>query len=74
MACRFGVSGGLVQSGVESSVGRAGDSCDNAPRSSRGQALAGSIVGLYKIEVITRYAPLAGARAVELATLEWVHW
>ena len=47
---------------------------DNAPRSSRGQALAESIIGLYKTELITRRGPWRTCEAVELATLEWVHW
>ena len=47
---------------------------DNAPRSSRRQALAESIIGLYKTEFIARRDPWRHCEAVELATLEWVHW
>jgi putative transposase len=43
-----------------------GDSYDNA--------LAESIIGLYKTEVIRRGGPRKGLEAVELATLDWVHW
>ena len=56
----------LAQAGVEPSVGRVGDSYDNA--------LAESIIGLYKTELITRRGPWRGLEAVEFATLEWVHW
>ena len=43
-----------------------GDSCDNA--------LAESIIGLYKTELIARRGPWRTCEAVELATLDWVHW
>ena len=39
-----------------------------------GQALAESIIGLYKTEVIARRGPWRHCEAVELATLQWVHW
>ena len=55
----------LAQAGVEPSVGSVGDSYDNA--------LAESINGLYKAEVIHRRS-WANREAVELATLEWVDW
>ena len=64
----------LVQMGIAPSVGSVGDSYHNAPRSSRGQALAESIIGLYKTEVIARRGPWRHCEAVELATLQWVHW
>ena len=51
---------------VEPSVGSRGDSYDNA--------LAETINGLYKAELIHRRAPWKSREAVELATLEWVHW
>ena len=56
----------LVDAGVEPSVGSVGDSYDNA--------LAETINGLYKAEVIHRCAPWRSFEAVEFATLEWVHW
>jgi len=56
----------LAEAGVEPSVGSKGDSYDNA--------LAETINGLYKAELIHRRAPWKTKEAVELATLEWVHW
>ncbi len=47
-------------------MGSRGDSYDNA--------LAETINGLYKAELIHRRAPWKTKEAVELATLEWVHW
>jgi hypothetical protein len=56
----------LAEAGVEPSVGRVGDSYDNA--------LAETINGLYKAEVIHRRRPWRSFEAVEFATLEWVDW
>lgn len=56
----------LAEAGIEPSVGSRGDSYDNA--------LAETINGLYKAELIHRRAPWKSREAVELATLEWVHW
>ena len=56
----------LVEAGVEPSVGSVGDSYDNA--------LAETINGLYKAEVIHRRGPWRSFEAVEFATLEWVDW
>ena len=56
----------LAEAGVEPSVGSKGDSYDNA--------LAETINGLYKAELIHRRAPWKTLEAVELATLEWVSW
>ncbi len=56
----------LAEAGVESSVGSRGDSYDNA--------LAETINGLYKIEVIRRRGPWSNVDAVEYAPLEWVDW
>jgi putative transposase len=56
----------LAEVGIEPSVGSVGDSYDNA--------LAESIIGLYKTEVIRRRGPWRHLEAVEFATLEWVHW
>jgi transposase InsO family protein len=56
----------LVEAGIEPSVGSVGDSYDNA--------LAETIIGLYKAEVIQRRGPWRHHEAVEFATLEWVDW
>ena len=56
----------LGEAGVERSVGSVGDSYDNA--------LAESINGLYKAEVIRRLGPWRSVDDVERATLSWVHW
>jgi transposase InsO family protein len=56
----------LAEAVIEPSVGRAGDSYDNA--------LAETINGLYKAEVIHRRGPWRSFEAVEFATLEWVNW
>ncbi|WP_373298277.1 IS3 family transposase [Paludibacterium paludis] len=56
----------LAEAGIEPSVGSTGDSYDNA--------LAETINGLYKAEVIHRHGPWKSLEAVELATLEWVAW
>jgi transposase InsO family protein len=56
----------LLEAGIEPSVGSCGDSYDNA--------LAETIIGLYKAEVIDRRGPWRGVADVELATLEWVWW
>jgi transposase InsO family protein len=56
----------LAQAGIEPSVGSVGDSYDNA--------LAESVIGLYKTEVIYRRGPWKHLEAVEFATLEWVDW
>ncbi len=56
----------LAEAGIEPSVGSRGDSYDNA--------LAETINGLYKAELIHRRAPWKTRESVELATLQWVHW
>ena len=56
----------LAEAGLEASVGSVGDSYDNA--------LAETINGLYKTELIRRKAPWKNVDAVEYATLEWVDW
>jgi transposase InsO family protein len=56
----------LAEAGIEPSVGSVGDSYDNA--------LAETINGLYKAEVIHRRGPWRNVEAVEFATLEWVDW
>ena len=56
----------LAEVRIEPSVGSRGDSYDNA--------LAETIIGLYKTEVIRRRGPWRGLEDVEFTTLEWVHW
>jgi transposase InsO family protein len=56
----------LAEAGIEPSVGSKGDSYDNA--------LAETINGLYKAELIHRRGSWKSREAVELATLEWVAW
>jgi len=56
----------LAEAGIEPSVGSRGDSYDNA--------LAETINGLYKAELIHKRAPWKSRETVELATLEWVSW
>ncbi len=59
-------TGRLAEAGLVPSVGSVGDSYDNA--------LAETINGLYKAEVIWRQGPWRSLEAVEYATLEWVDW
>jgi putative transposase len=56
----------LAEAGIEPSVGSVGDSYDNA--------LAETIIGLYKTEKIRRCGPWRSLEAVEFATLEWIDW
>ncbi len=56
----------LKEAGVEASVGTTGDSYDNA--------MAETIIGLFKTEVIHARGPWRSLDAVEYATLEWVDW
>ena len=56
----------LAEAGIELSVGSVGDSYDNA--------LAESVIGLFKTEVIRREGPWKGLDDVEFATLDWVSW
>jgi putative transposase len=56
----------LTGAGIEPSVGSVGDSDDNA--------LAETINGLFKAEVIHRHGPWHSVIAVEYGTLEWVDW
>lgn len=56
----------LAEAAIEPSVGSVGDSYDNA--------LAETVIGLFKTEVIHRRGPWRGLEAVEFATLEWVDW
>jgi len=56
----------LAEAGAVRSVGSRGDSYDNA--------LAETVVGLYKTELIRRRGPWRSLEQVELATAEWVDW
>ncbi len=56
----------LAEAGAVTSVGSKGDSYDNA--------LAETLIGLYKTELIRRRGPWKGIDDVEFATLEWVDW
>ena len=56
----------LLEAGIEPSVGSVGDPYDNA--------LAETVIGLFKTEVIRRRGSWRSLEAVEYATLEWVDW
>lgn len=56
----------LTEAGIDASIGTTGDSYDNA--------LAETINGLYKTELIKPQAPWRTVEHVEIATLEWVDW
>ena len=56
----------LAEAGIEPSVGSRGDSYDNA--------LAETINGLYKAELVHRRTPWRTKESLELATLDWVSW
>jgi transposase InsO family protein len=56
----------LTDEGIEPSVGSVGDSCDNA--------LAETVIGLFKTEVIRPRGPWRSLETIEFATLEWVDW
>ena len=56
----------LAEAGIDASVGAVGDALDNA--------LAESVIGLFKTELIRRKGPWRGLDTVEMATLEWVDW
>jgi len=56
----------LAEAGIERSVGSVGDSYDNA--------LAESVIGLFKTEVVWRRGPWRNIDEVEIAVLEWVDW
>jgi len=56
----------LIDAGVDSSVGSVGDAYDNA--------LAETVIGLFKTELIRRRGPWRDLEHVELATLNYVHW
>jgi len=56
----------LAEAGIEPSVGSVGDSYDNA--------LAKSVIGLYKTEVIYQLGPWRSCEHVEFETVDWVDW
>jgi putative transposase len=56
----------LADAGAKPSIGSIGDSYDNA--------MAESVIGLFKTELIRRRGPWPSHDAVEIATLEWVDW
>ena len=56
----------LAAAGVDASVGTVGDALDNA--------LAESVIGLFKTELIRRLGPWRTVEHVEAATLDWVDW
>jgi putative transposase len=56
----------LAEAGIEPSVGSIGDSYDNA--------LAESVIGLFKTELIRKHRPWRHLEEVEFATLKWVDW
>jgi putative transposase len=56
----------LAEAGIVAAVGSVGDSYDNA--------LAETVIGLFKTEVIHRHGPWRSVDDIELATLKWVHW
>ncbi|MCT1685253.1 IS3 family transposase [Corynebacterium appendicis] len=64
VSIRYGEA--LAQAGIDPSVGTVGDSYDNA--------LAETVNGLYKTELIYPHRPWASVGEVEIATLRWVHW
>jgi putative transposase len=66
LALRYTGRRRLAEAGIEPSVGSVGDSYD--------KALAETINGLFKAEVIHRCGPWRSVEAVEYATLEWVDW
>ena len=56
----------LAEAGIEPSVGRVGDSDDNA--------MAETIIGLYKAELIYKDSPWRGVEQVEPKTFDWGNW
>jgi putative transposase len=56
----------LLEAGAVASIGTVGDSFDNA--------LAETVVGLYKAECVRPDGPFRGVDDLELATASWVHW
>jgi transposase InsO family protein len=66
LLCRGRYTERHAEAGAKPSIGSVGDSYDNA--------MAESIIGLFKTEVIRCQGPWRNRDAVEMATLEWVDW
>ena len=64
--CAIRYGNRLADAGAIASIGSIGDSYDNA--------MAESVIGLYKTECIRHDGPFRGVDDLELATLSWVHW
>jgi putative transposase len=64
--CAIRYGNRLAEAGAIASIGSVGDSYDNA--------LAESVIGLYKTECVRHIGPWRGVDDLELATLSWVHW
>ena len=56
----------LAEAGIDTSVGSVGDSCDNA--------LAESVIGLFRTEVIEFFGAWKSVARVEWEPLQWVSW
>jgi putative transposase len=64
--CAIRYGNRLAEAGAVASIGSIGDSYDNA--------LAESVIGLYKSECVRRDGPIRTVEDLELATASWVHW
>src|SRR5215213_6143948 len=64
--CAIRYGNRLAEAGAIASIGSVGDSYDNA--------LAESVIGLYKTECVRRDGPIRSVEDLELATASWVHW
>ena len=64
--CAIRYGNRLAEAGALASIGSVGDSYDNA--------LAESVIGLYKTECVRRDGPFRSVEDLELATASWVHW
>jgi putative transposase len=64
--CAIRYGNRLSEAGAVASIGSIGDSYDNA--------LAESVIGLYKTECVRRDGPIRTVEDLELATASWVHW
>ena len=64
--CAIRYGNRLAEAGAVASIGSVGDSYDNA--------LAESVIGLYKTECVRSDGPIRSVEDLELATASWVHW
>src|SRR3954453_19325199 len=64
--CAIRYGNRLAEAGAPAPIGSVGDSYDNA--------LAESVIGLYKTECVRRDGPIRSVEDLELATASWVHW